>query len=143
VRTAFVERASAPRERIAAWRAFLLACGRRLRVGPGEVSVLLCHDGEIAELNRRFLGKDRPTDVLSFPDHARDPGKTVHIGDIAICLDAARRQARGAHRSLDEEVKRLLIHGLLHLLGYDHERDHGEMTALESELRGELLAESR
>ena len=140
--TAFVERAKAPRGRLTAWRSFLLDCGRRLGVGPGEVAVLLCDDEEMADLNHRFLGKSGATDVLSFPDRTSGPDKKVHLGDIAISLDTAGRQAEEAGRSLDIEVKRLLIHGLLHLLGYDHERDQGQMEELEADLHGSLLSGS-
>ena len=138
----FVERVAGPRGRLAGWRIFLLACGRRLGVGPGEVVVLLCDDEEIGALNQRFRGKEGPTDVLTFPDNGRSPGGAWHLGDIAISLEAARRQAARARRSLDDEVRRLLVHGLLHVLGYDHERDDGQMAELERDVWRSLRTRS-
>jgi probable rRNA maturation factor len=84
----------------------------------------------VRELNRRYRDKNVPTDVLSFP--ADEPGQ---LGDIVIALDVARRQARAAGHSLATEFRVLALHGLLHLLGYDHERDNGEMRRLEQRLR--------
>ena len=81
-------------------------------------------------LNRRFRAVDRPTDVLSFPSD--EPG---HLGDVVMALGMARRQARGAGHSIGTEVRVLALHGLLHLLGYDHERDNGRMARVERRLR--------
>lgn len=103
----------------------------------GEISVLLTNDRKMRRLNREFRGKDKPTDVLSFPV-APFPGskaKRTFAGDLAISLDTAARQARTLHHSLELEVRILLLHGLLHLAGYDHETDSGEMDAREEELR--------
>lgn len=90
-----------------------------------ELSLALVDDREIRELNRTHRGKDRATDVLSFSlvegDHALHRGDL--LGDVVISLDTARRQARARHKSLDEEVARLMIHGVLHLIGHDHEVD--------------------
>lgn len=97
-----------------------------------EVSVLFCGDRRMARLNRRWRGKDRPTDVLAFPAEGVSPG---FLGDIVISIPYASRQARRRGESRAREVDRLLLHGYLHLLGYDHETDQGEMDALEARLR--------
>jgi probable rRNA maturation factor len=89
-------------------------------------------------LNREYRGDDRSTDVLAFP-----AGAPEVLGDIVISLPYASRQASRRGESLHREVDRLLLHGYLHLLGYDHEVDHGEMNALESDLRREMHLEER
>lgn len=94
--------------------------------------MLVTSDAEIRRLNRAFRHKDRPTDVLSFP--AAD-FQRVHAGDLAISIDTAARQANAHGHSLETELRILLLHGLLHLAGYDHEADHGEMAAREEVLR--------
>ena len=96
----------------------------------GGVAVAVVPDRRIRELNRQYRHKDAATDVLSFP--ADEPGQ---LGDIVIALGVARRQARSAGHSLSTELQVLALHGLLHLLGYDHERDNGEMRRLEQRLR--------
>jgi probable rRNA maturation factor len=90
-------------------------------------------------LNREFRGKDRATDVLSFPagEAFDDPGH--YIGDVVISIDTAMRQAGDIGHTLEREVSELLIHGVLHLCGYDHETDQGEMNRLELRLRRKLL----
>jgi len=99
------------------------------RVG-GEVSVLIAGNARLQELNRRFRRKNKPTDVLSFP---RSEG-----GDIAISFDIAAENAqRYGHHALDE-LKILVLHGMLHLAGYDHECDNGRMAAREAGLRTRL-----
>ena len=104
------------------------------RVAPararGHVTVALVPDRRIQELNRNFRGKDAATDVLSFP--AGEPGM---LGDVLIARGVARRQARGAGHDLPTEIRVLALHGLLHLLGYDHEHDGGRMARLEARLR--------
>lgn len=102
----------------------------------GEVDVLLTTDATIKRLNRDFRGKNKATDVLSFP--TPDEIFEQHSGDLAISLDTAARQARSFGHSLGEEVRVLMLHGLLHLSGMDHEVDRGEMAAREAELRVEL-----
>ena len=96
----------------------------------GVIAVAVVPDRRIRELNHRYRGKNVATDVLSFP--ADEPGQ---LGDIVIALDVARRQAKSAGHSLATEFRVLALHGLLHLLGYDHERDNGEMRRLEQRLR--------
>ena len=98
-----------------------------------EVSVLFCGDRAIRTLNRRDRGMDAPTDVLAFP--AETGGL---LGDIVISVPCASRQARRRGEPLAREIDRLLLHGFLHLSGYDHETDDGEMNALEKNLRCKL-----
>ena len=101
----------------------------------GEVYVLLTGDVEVKRLNRAFRGKNKPTDVLSFP--AADEAEGI-AGDLAISLETALRQATEHGHSLRDEVRILLLHGLLHLSGEDHETDAGEMAQREAALRAEL-----
>lgn len=98
----------------------------------GEVSVLLSSDETIRDLNRRFRKKNKATDVLSFP--SADPSIGI-AGDLAISIDTARRQAEAFGHSLREEIKILMLHGALHLAGYDHEIDEGQMGKKEALLR--------
>ena len=100
---------------------------------PGEVNIYVTSSREMQDLNRRYRRKNKPTDVLSFPSRA--PGVA---GDIAISLEIAAANAAEIGHSLATEVKVLILHGLLHLAGYDHESDGGEMLARESALRQEL-----
>lgn len=106
----------------------------------GNLSILLADDERIRELNRQFRKKNKPTDVLSFPAAAWDqPSRSSRrLGDLAISLDTAGRQAETFGHSLATEVKVLILHGILHLAGLDHERDDGEMAAIEGRLRKEL-----
>jgi probable rRNA maturation factor len=90
-----------------------------LALPRAELSVLLCEDSTIRELNRRFRRKDRPTDVLAFPLGAGAEARDL-LGDVVVSLGTARRQAQAARRSVLEEVTELIAHGLLHLLGFDH-----------------------
>jgi probable rRNA maturation factor len=101
----------------------------------GEVDVLLTSDLEIKRLNKAFRGKNKATDVLSFP--APDEAEGV-AGDLAVSLDMAAKQAAEHGHVLRDEVRILLLHGLLHLAGEDHETDAGEMAAREAELRTKL-----
>ncbi len=110
----------------------------RLGVGRGEVHVLVTGDERIRELNRQWREVDAATDVLSFPDGDELPDGTRLLGQVVISLDTARRQAAGLGHDELRELEELLLHGTLHLLGWDHERDRGEMAALELELREEL-----
>ena len=109
-------------------------------VGENEasLSVSFVRDPKIRELNRTYRGKDKPTDVLSFPLYEageEGDGETERLlGDIVISLDTARRQAAEYDATLDREVQRLLIHGILHLLGHDHE-EPGERAEMEAEER--------
>ena len=127
----------------AAMRRLLVRAGASVGVTAGEVAVLLTGDAGIRALNRAFRGKDRATDVLSFPDGRSEPSRPARVGDIAISLPAARRNAKRAGHSLRREIACLLLHGFLHLAGYDHEVDGGEMAALEAELRRRLVPARR
>lgn len=106
----------------------------------GEVDILLTSDAELRRLNRRFRGKNKATDVLSFPTETMPglPEACRHAGDLAISLHTAARQAAAHGHTLATEVRVLLLHGLLHLAGMDHETDKGEMRERESSLRGDL-----
>jgi probable rRNA maturation factor len=97
----------------------------------GSASVLLTSSRETRSLNSRFRGKKKATDVLSFPS-ALDNG---FAGDIAVSLDIAARNARSLGHSVGQEVQILVLHGILHLAGYDHEGDEGEMAERERQLR--------
>ena len=118
----------------------------------GEVTVALVSDGRMRALNRSFRGKDYATDVLSFPADGSDSvpsGGDRYLGDIVIATGVARRQADEASHAVGTEVRVLALHGLLHLLGYDHEQDDGVMARTEERLRRRaglssgLLARSR
>jgi probable rRNA maturation factor len=107
----------------------------RVRVAKGyPFCAMLTGDKELQDLNRDFLDKDEPTDVLSFP--ARDPSES--LGDIAISWQRARSQAAGFGHSIEDEIRILLLHGLLHLLGHDHESDSGQMRRAEARWRKSL-----
>jgi probable rRNA maturation factor len=100
----------------------------------GEFSVLLTGDERLRELNFQFRGKDKATDVLSFPS-LPEAAEGDYGGDLAISLETAAVQAKEHGHSLQTEVKVLILHGLLHLAGYDHERDRGQMRRRETLLR--------
>ena len=102
----------------------------------GVVDVLLADDRTLRRLNRQFRGKDKATDVLSFPSATEVAAE--YAGDLAISLDTARRQADEHGHSLRDEVRILLLHGMLHLSGMDHETDDGAMAAREGRLRTRL-----
>jgi probable rRNA maturation factor len=114
----------------------VLSRAARVAAPPApEVNILFCGDARMRELNRRYRGKDQPTDVLAFPAGPEAPGL---LGDIAISVPFAAREARRRREPRAREIDRLLLHGFLHLLGYDHETDDGEMEALEARLRRRL-----
>lgn len=106
----------------------------------GEVTVLLTSDAAIRRLNRQFRGKNKATDVLSFPTNPLQNAKPAEqiAGDLAISVPTARRQGAACGHSLATELKVLILHGLLHLAGYDHETDSGQMARRERMLRGQL-----
>ena len=96
----------------------------------GTVTVAIISDARVRALNRQYRRKDKVTDVLAFPS-----GERGHLGDVVIAAGVAARQAREAGHTLATELRVLALHGLLHLLGYDHERDDGRMARLERRLR--------
>ena len=103
---------------------------RDLKLEDAELSVLLTGDDQIQELNRVYRKKNKPTDVLAFPQHDED-GEAPHgvprlLGDVIVSIPTARVQARTANRAVIDEVTMLLAHGLLHLLGWDHDTDRKE-----------------
>jgi probable rRNA maturation factor len=144
----------------AALEKFLGELERLFRLPPRAVTVCLVSDAAIARLNRSFRARRGPTDVLSFPGDGRPArfrgagfqpalpgrlsgpravgGSEFYLGDIAIAPAVARRNARRAGRAVSDELHRLVLHGVLHLMGYDHETDRGEMHRRERALRRRL-----
>lgn len=114
-----------------------VARARRAAGLKGMVDVLVTSNAEMKTLNRRFRGKDKPTDVLSFPAAADNPRKKF-AGEIAISAEMAAQNARALGHPPAQEMKILVLHGILHLRGYDHERDHGQMAKRERQLRARL-----
>jgi len=112
----------------------LAGAAEALRV-RGEVSLVLAGDRLLRRLNRDFRGKDRPTDVLSFPGDGGEAG----LGDVVVSVETAERNARALGRTLPQELDVLALHGFLHVLGYDHEADDGTMDRLERRLRKRIL----
>src|SRR2546423_4251067 len=122
------------------WRAF---AAKALKVAPADgagVTIAFVSDRMMRELNWRWRGKRGTTDVLSFPA-AQDEFEKVEglsLGDVVISVEQAARQAEEHGLKFDEEVSQLILHGLLHLCGYNHETDEGEMNRLELSLRRRL-----
>ena len=113
------------------------------RAGAG-LTIAFVRDRAIRDLNRAYRGKDRATDVLSFPAGSDQAGQASgeladYLGDVVIATDTALSQAEEAGHAFEREVSELVIHGTLHLCGYDHETDAGEMNRLELKLRRRLL----
>lgn len=114
-----------------------------LSLADAELSILLAGDREIHDLNLRYRGKDKPTDVLSFPQDDDEPleGSPRILGDVAISVETAERQAEAKGHTFERELTILLIHGVLHLIGYDHERGRKDgiaMRAMEKQLLKEV-----
>jgi len=118
-------------------RSALERAGRLLSLAAAEMTVRFAGDATLRRFNRRFRGLDRPTDVLSFPSGERHGGG--HLGDLLISRRRAEVQARRAGLEVRREVQELALHGLLHLLGFDHQTDGGEMDRLELKLRSRVL----
>jgi probable rRNA maturation factor len=132
-------------------RTFVRRVREVLRLGARDFNVCFVDDARIAALNGRFRNKPWPTDVLSFPwapdvgDRQRRSGPRSRefdgfLGDVVISAETARRNARAAGHSTAREIRWLILHGTLHLLGYDHATDQGEMITLELALRDRLRA---
>jgi probable rRNA maturation factor len=139
---------------------FLARARRALRLAPDSLTVCLVTNAEIARWNRAYRGKPGPTDVLSFPvengraprgsrkssavprkkppSSAADTSSPSYLGDIAIAPAVALRNARRFGRTFDDEMRILILHGMLHLMGYDHEADTGQMDRREQRLRRAL-----
>jgi len=99
----------------------------------GDITIKFGHRDESKRLNKQYRNKDYPTDVLSFPIHEEFP-ESFYVGDILICHPVAAEQADSANLSVRKEIFTLICHGILHLAGYDHEKDGGEMLSLQNEL---------
>ena len=112
----------------------------KLRVGPKRagLSIALVDDATMMKLNRRYRSKKRTTDVLTFPAGSAAPKDGSHLGEVVISIDQARRQAKAEKHSLATELRYLILHGLIHSLGYDHVTDEGEMNVLEMKARTRL-----
>ncbi len=104
-----------------------------LAAGDKEISILLTDDTAIRGLNRQYRERDAATDVLAFPQEAEDNFSSHLLGDVVVSVETAQRQAAEHHLSLDEELVLLLIHGLLHLLGYDHETSPEEAERMRAQ----------
>jgi probable rRNA maturation factor len=122
-----------------ALRTVIMDCLSRLEISDAEVHVVITDDDTVRELNRHYRNSDRATDVLSFADGDVLPTGRLLLGEIVISLDTARRQATKLGHDEVRELSELVLHGTLHLLGYDHERDNGTMKSTELRLREELL----
>ena len=134
--------------------AFLRTIQRELKLENTDVSVAFVSDAEIARWNESYRRQKGPTDVLSFPASTRPKGQRVarktprsgksstasqeFVGDIAIAPETARRYAKENGRTLERELRILMLHGVLHLMGYDHESDNGQMNRIEQRLRRRL-----
>jgi probable rRNA maturation factor len=129
---------------------FLERARKRLRISPDAVAVCLVSNSVISRWNEKYRGKRGPTDVLSFQFDRQAAAEALgiaavagvsrdsYLGDIAIAPSVAQRNARRLKRTFDHEMRILILHGLLHLMGYDHETDNGEMERCEQRLRREL-----
>lgn len=122
------------------WRAFAEKALESIGAKKDNATIVFLSDRAIRELNRRFRGKDYTTDVLSFPCEAEpfENENRSQLGEVVISVQRATAQAQSNRLSFDNEVKQLILHGLLHLCGYDHEIDKGEMNRLELRLRKRL-----
>jgi probable rRNA maturation factor len=119
-----------------AWATFAAKALTSIGNGESSATIAFVSDKRIRDLNRQFRGIDKATDVLSFPAGGPDE---LNLGDIAISTETAATQAKDNGLSFDDEIAQLILHGLLHLSGYDHETDNGEMNRLELRLRKKLL----
>jgi len=116
-----------------AWSNFAALALDAIGKSESSATIAFVSDKRIRELNRQFRGVDKATDVLSFPAEEK-----FNLGDIAVSVDTAAVQAKENGLTFDGEIAQLILHGLLHLCGYDHETDTGEMNRLELKLRRKL-----
>jgi probable rRNA maturation factor len=148
--------------RLSALDSYVRDLRQRLHLGRSQFNICFVDDSAIRRMNAAYRGRDRATDVLSFPwvergrpaarggrrrDAARQPRKATRpaqgefvgfLGDVVISVETARRNARGEGHSTLNEIRWLILHGVLHLLGFDHQSDSGEMTAFELAVREQL-----
>lgn len=122
------------------WRDVAERALAALGTSDAGVTIAFVSDRSIQELNRRFREKNRPTDVLSFPSEQApfEINQGRNLGDIVISVERAAAQAAEHGMEFEDEISQLILHGLIHLHGYDHETDDGEMNSLELELREKL-----
>jgi len=122
------------------WQVFATEASRALPVAADGVTVAFVSDGAMCKLNRMWRGKRATTDVLSFPAAQAEFEKAegLNLGDVVVSIEQAERQAKEHGLTLENEIAQLILHGLLHLSGYDHETDNGEMNRLELKLRKQL-----
>jgi probable rRNA maturation factor len=116
-----------------AWSNFATRALDAMGKSEHSATIAFVSDKRIQELNRQFRGIDKATDVLSFPAE-----EELNLGDVAVSVETAATQARENGLTLDHEIAQLILHGLLHLCGYDHETDNGEMNRFELRLRRKL-----
>lgn len=121
------------------WREFAERALQRIDAEDCGATIVFVSDASIRKLNRQFRGKDYATDVLSFPAQLEtfEPDDE-NLGEVVISIDRARAQAKENGLTVTNEIQQLILHGLLHLCGYDHETDNGEMNRLEVALRKKL-----
>lgn len=122
------------------WREFATGASKAIGAGNRDATIVFVSDAAIRKLNRQFRGKDSATDVLSFPSQPEsfEADTETNVGEIVISLDRAQSQAKENGLTLANEVEQLILHGLLHLCGHDHETDGGEMNRLELKTRKKL-----
>jgi probable rRNA maturation factor len=122
------------------WRAFATGALQAIGAGNRDATIVFVSDAAIRKLNRQFRGKNFAADVLSFPSQPEsfEADAETNVGEIVISLDRAQSQAKENGLTLVNEVEQLILHGLLHLCGHDHETDDGEMNRLELKIRKKL-----
>ena len=122
------------------WREFAVGALEVIGAGNRDATIVFVSDAAMRKLNRQFRGKDSATDVLSFPSQPEpfEADTRTNFGEIVISLDRAQSQAKENGLTLVNEVEQLILHGLLHLCGHDHETDHGQMNRLEVKMRKKL-----
>ena len=122
------------------WREFAVGALKVIGAGNGGATIVFVSDAAMRKLNQQFRGKDSATDVLSFPSQPEsfEADTATNLGEIVISLDRAQAQAKENGLTLVNEVEQLILHGLLHLCGHDHETDDGQMNRLELKIRKRL-----
>lgn len=120
------------------WEHFAAKALRAIGTDQKSATIAFVSSRQMRQLNKRFRGIDKSTDVLSFPDDSDFGDRNANLGDIAVAVDQAETQARQNSLKFEQEIAQLILHGLLHLCGYDHDTDNGEMNRLELRLRKRL-----